>query len=238
MRNAFASEVTAIAREDERVVLLSGDIGNRLFNDFKQHCDARFLNCGIGEANMISMAAGLALSGLKPITYTITTFTTLRCLEQIRLDVCWHNLPVVVVGVGCGLSYSSLNATHHALEDLAILRVLPNMTILAPADQAEVRASLRAAVAHNGPVYIRLGKKGEPKVHTSAPAFQIGKWIPVREGTDVCLLAVGNMVHVAQEAASRSTRRRSRKRSRATTWSPPSRSTASSAASAAASPSG
>lgn len=203
MRNVFASEITALAREDERIVLLSGDIGNRLFNDFKQHCDGRFLNCGVAEANMIGMAAGLALSGLRPVTYTITTFTTLRCLEQIRLDVCYHNLPVVIVGVGSGLSYSSLNATHHALEDLAILRVMPNMTILCPADQAEVKAALGAACRHDGPVYIRLGKKGEPKVHAQAPAFQIGRWIPVREGADVCLLAVGNMVSVAQEAAGR-----------------------------------
>lgn len=201
MRNAFASEVTALAAQNERVVLLSGDIGNRLFNDFKERCPGRFINCGVAEANMIGTAAGLALSGLRPITYTISTFTTLRCLEQIRLDICYHNLPVVVVGVGSGLSYSALNATHHALEDLAILRVLPNMTVLCPADQAEVRGALGAALAHDGPVYIRLGKKGEPTVHAQAPAFQIGRWIRTREGTDVCLLAVGTMVSVAVEAA-------------------------------------
>lgn len=201
MRNAFAAEVTALAKADERVVLLSGDIGNRLFNDFKAACPDRFLNCGVAEANMIGTASGLALSGLRPITYTITTFTTLRCLEQIRLDICYHNLPVVVVGVGAGLSYSALNATHHALEDLAVLRVLPNIVVLCPADQAEVHGALQAALAHNGPVYIRLGKKGEPTVHAQPPRFEIGKWIPLREGRDVCLLGVGTMAHVALEAA-------------------------------------
>jgi transketolase len=205
MRNAFASEMTALAQQDARVVLLSGDIGNRLFNDFKDKAPGRFFNCGVAEANMIGMASGLALSGLRPVTYTITTFTTLRCLEQIRLDVCYHNLPVVIVGVGAGLSYSALNATHHALEDLAILRVMPNMTILCPADQSEVRGALGAALRHDGPVYVRLGKKGEPKVHATAPAFEIGRWIPLREGADACLLAVGTMASVAQEAAERLT---------------------------------
>ncbi len=127
MRNAFARELTRLAAEDERVVLLMGDIGNRLFDDFKARFPERFFNCGVAEANMMSTAAGMALCGLRPVVYTIVPFVTTRCLEQIRVDVCYHHAPVVIVGVGGGLSYASLGATHHACEDIALLRVLPGM---------------------------------------------------------------------------------------------------------------
>jgi len=201
MRNAFAAEVTALASEDERIVLLSGDVGNRLFNDYKARFPGRFFNCGVAEANMTSMAAGMALCGLRPITYTITPFATTRCLEQIRVDVCYQNVPVIIVGVGGGLSYAGLGATHHSMEDIALLRVLPNMTVICPGDAVEVRLALRAAVKHKGPVYIRLGKKNEPVVHEQDPEFVIGKGIVVREGSDVCLLSTGNMLPVAVQAA-------------------------------------
>src|SRR5215831_3850488 len=112
MRDAFAAELTALAVEDKRIVLLSGDIGNRLFDNYKARFSQRFLNCGVAEANMISMAAGMALCGMRPVAYTITPFITTRCLEQIRVDVCYHNVPVVIVGVGGGLSYASLGGTH------------------------------------------------------------------------------------------------------------------------------
>lgn len=159
MRNAFAAEITEISATDDKIVLLSGDIGNRLFNSFKEKFSNRFYNCGVAEANMTSMAAGMAACGLKPVTYTITPFNTIRCLEQIRVDVCYHNLPVVIVGVGSGLSYANLGATHHSCEDIALLRVLPNMTVICPADAVEVRLALRAALNYGRPVYIRLGKK-------------------------------------------------------------------------------
>ena len=142
MRNAFADEVTRLATEDERVVLLSGDIGNRLFDKYKALAPDRFFNCGVAEQNMTGMAAGLALSGLRPITYTITPFVTTRCLEQIRVDVCYHNVPVVICGVGAGLSYAGLGATHHSNEDVAFLRSLPNMSVMAPGDPAEARSLL------------------------------------------------------------------------------------------------
>lgn len=122
MRNAFASEITELASACESLVLLSGDIGNRLFNDFRKKCPERFFNCGVAEANMTSLAAGMALCGLRPFTYTITPFATTRCLEQIRVDACYHKVPVTIVGVGAGLSYSTLGATHHACEDIAFLR--------------------------------------------------------------------------------------------------------------------
>jgi len=203
LRNAFAEELTAIAAEDPRVVLLSGDIGNRLFDAFKAGAPDRFFNCGVAEANMISVAAGLAMSGLRPVAYTIVPFVTTRCLEQIRVDLCYQRQNVVLAGVGGGLSYASLGATHHSLEDIGFLRLLPEMTVVCPGDALEVRGALRAALAHDGPVYLRLGKKGEPVVHRQPPDFTIGKSITVRDGDEVALLAVGNVLPLACEAAER-----------------------------------
>src|SRR5262245_50146263 len=168
MRNAFADELTKLGRADDRVVMLSGDIGNRLFDKFKDACPDRFYNCGVAEANMMGVAAGMALSGLRPVAYTITPFITTRCLEQIRVDVCYHNVPVTIVAVGAGMAYASLGPTHHACEDISLLRSLPNMKVVCPADAHEVRAAMRAAMHQDGPVYIRLGKKGEPNVHAQA----------------------------------------------------------------------
>jgi transketolase len=203
MRDAFADEITSLSAADERVVLLSGDIGNRMFDRLKAGAPERFYNCGVAEANMMSVAAGLGLSGLRPVVYTITPFTTTRCYEQIRVDVCYHRSPVIIVGTGSGLSYASLGPTHHSLEDIAILRALPGMTVFCPCDAQEVRAGLRAALQHDGPVYIRLGKKGEPKIHSDIPALTLGKSITVRAGNDVCLLATGNIMPLALEAADR-----------------------------------
>jgi transketolase len=203
MRNAFASEMTEICRQNAKAVLLVGDIGNRLFDKLKEASPGRFFNCGVAEANMIGVGAGMALSGLRPVAYTITPFITTRVLEQIRVDVCYHNVPMVIVGVGGGLSYAALGPTHHALEDIAFLRALPNMTILCPADAMEVRACLRAAMAHDGPVYIRLGKKGEPVVHAEIPKIAIGRSLHIRPGSDVRILVVGNLLPVALEAADR-----------------------------------
>ena len=201
MRNAFASELMALAEEDERIVLLSGDIGNNLFNAFKERFPQRFINCGAAEANMTGVAAGMALAGLRPVTYTIAAFNPGRCAEQVRLDICLHNLPVVVVGVGAGLSYASLGPTHHALEDVAWMRSVPNMTVVCPGDAMEVRCALRAAVELGTPVYLRLGKKNEPVVHEVRPPFTLGKGIVLRPGKDACLLAVGTIVPVALQAA-------------------------------------
>jgi transketolase len=201
MRNRFAAELTAMADRDERVVLLSGDIGNRLFDEFKERHGDRFLNCGVAEANMMGMAAGLAMSGLRPFVYTITPFVTTRCLEQIRVDVCYHHVPVTIVGVGGGLSYAGLGATHHSCEDIAFLRALPGMTVVCPADAHEVGGAMRAALGQDGPVYVRIGKKGEPTVHDSAPDFELGKALTLREGDTVTVLATGNVVPMALEAA-------------------------------------
>lgn len=194
MRDAFAKEITRLAQEDPRIVLLSGDIGNRLFDPFKAAVPDRFFNCGVAEANLMGMAAGMAMNGMRPIAYTITPFITARCYEQIRVDVCYHAVPVVIVGVGAGLSYASLGATHHSLEDLAILRVLPGMTILCPADAHEVRALLPQVFNLPGPVYFRLGKKGEPLVHAQQPELKIGEAIALRRGSEVCIVATGTIM--------------------------------------------
>lgn len=201
MRNAFAAELGALAAADPRVVMLSGDIGNRLFDAFKERFPTRFYNCGVAEANMMGMAAGLAMSGLRPIAYTIAPFVTSRCFEQIKIDVAYHRAPVTIVGVGAGLSYASLGPTHHSFEDIAILRTLPNLAIVCPGDALEVGVALRAAVAHDGPVYLRLGIKGEPVVHGAPPAFAIGRAIEVRAGGDVALLSTGNVLPAVRDAA-------------------------------------
>lgn len=201
MRNAFAEEITLLATEDKRIVMLPADIGNRLFDKYKEQFPDRFYNCGVAEADTISIAAGMAFCGLRPVAYTINSFITTRCFEQIRVDVCCNNLSVIIVGVGGGLSYSSLGVTHHSCEDIAIMRVLPNMTVICPGDAFEVRAAIRAALKHKGPVYIRLGKKGEPLVHKEVPNFKIGKGIVINEGNDICLLSTGNMLPTAMQVA-------------------------------------
>jgi len=194
MRNAFADEITKLAGCDDRVVMLSADIGNRLFDKFKAQYPDRFYNCGVAEANMISLAAGLASCGLRPVCYTIAPFVTARCFEQIRVDVCYHEMPVLIVGTGAGLSYASLGATHHSLEDLCIMRVLPGMRVVAPADAMELRSCLRAALKSENPVYLRIGKKGEPLVYPEPPPFAFGVWRELLPGARVCFLSTGNMI--------------------------------------------
>jgi len=201
MRNAFADEVTTLAASDPRITLLSGDIGNRMFDTFKEKNSGRFFNCGIAEANMMGTAAGMALSGLRPIIYTIAPFTTSRCYEQIRVDACYHCLPIIIVGTGAGLTYAELGPTHHSCEDLAMMRILPNMTVLAPADEIELRQGLRAALQLNSPIYIRIGKKGEPIIAKKDTSFKLGHSITVRDGTDICLIGTGTLLPVVLQAA-------------------------------------
>lgn len=200
MRNAFARTMTELAEERDDVCLLSGDIGNRMFDRYKEVAPTRFLNCGIAEANMMSMAAGIGLSGLRPVVYTITPFTTTRCLEQIRTGVAYHEAPVVIVGTGSGLSYAELGATHHSLEDMAILRSIPNMRVCAPADSSELVAQLRQAITEGKPTYIRIGKKGEPDLFGQGASLGIGKANLLETGNDILLLGVGPIVAEALKA--------------------------------------
>jgi transketolase len=201
MRNAFADEITKLARAREDIVLLSGDIGNRLFDKFKEVAPGRFFNCGVAEANMVGVAAGMAASGLRPVCYTIASFLTYRVIEQIRLDLGYHHQKVILVGTGSGLSYASLGSTHHSVEDMGMLRLIPGLAVLAPGDEKELRPALRAAFDYPGPVYIRIGKKGEPVVHETEPKVEIGKALRLLEGKDAWILALGNMLPLAMEAA-------------------------------------
>ena len=201
MRNAFAEEMTRVAATDKRIVVLSGDIGNKLFDKLKAVDEKRFYNCGIAEANMMGVAAGMAMSGLRPFVYTITPFTTTRCFEQIRVDVCYHHAPVVIVGTGSGLSYSELGPTHHSLEDMAILRTLPGMRVVAPCDAAELRQALHETLKDDSPTYIRIGKKGEADIHVSEPKLRLGRVLIIRPGSDIALLCAGNMMAETLKAA-------------------------------------
>jgi transketolase len=194
MRDSFSDELTALAGSDPRIVLLMGDIGNHMFDRFKELYPDRFFNCGIAESNMISVAAGLAMSGFRPFVYTFSAFDIGRPFEQIRIDLAFQNLPVVIIGLGGGLTYSSLGPTHYICEDLAITRVLPHMKVVCPADSMETRAAIRAALLANGPVYIRIGKKKEPSIYPAPPDMVIGKGITLSEGTDVCILGVGTLL--------------------------------------------
>jgi transketolase len=201
MRDAFAQEMTRLAAERTDLTLLSGDIGNRMFDRYKQVAPERFLNCGIAEANMMSVAVGMALSGMRPVIYTITPFTTTRCLEQIRVGVSYHQAPVVIVGTGSGLSYAELGPTHHSLEDMAILRTLPGMNVVAPADSAELVAQLQEALESPHPTYMRIGKKGEPALHGRSSELGIGKANLLRDGTDLLVIGVGPILGEAVRAA-------------------------------------
>ena len=201
MRDAFAREMSSLAAQRTDVTLLSGDIGNRMFDRYKEVAPERFFNCGIAEANMMSLAAGMALSGLRPVIYTITPFTTTRCLEQIRVGVAYHQAPVVIVGTGSGLSYAELGPTHHSLEDMAILRTLPGINVLAPADSTELVAQLREALDSPHPTYMRIGKKGEPPLHAEKALLGIGKAHLLRDGTNLLLVGVGPILGEALQAA-------------------------------------
>ena len=203
MRNAFADEVTRLAKEDPRVILLSGDIGNRLFDKLRAQSPNQFLNCGVAEQNMMGVAAGMGLCGLRPIVYTIAPFTTSRCLEQIKVDVAYHEAPVIIVGTGSGLSYASLGPTHHSLEDFAILRAIPNIQIIAPWDAASTRACLRMALQNNKPTYIRIGKKGEADLCKDQSVPKIGSGLTLVRGTQLCIIAVGTVAHEVRLAANR-----------------------------------
>ena len=195
MRDAFARALTEAAATRSDICLLSGDIGNRMFDRFKEVAPDRFFNCGIAEANMMSVASGMALSGLRPVVYTITPFTTTRCLEQIKIGVAYHGAPVVIVGTGSGLSYAELGATHHSLEDIAVLRSLPGLNIVCPADAEELIGVLNEALGSDRPTYIRLGKKGEPGVNSKMASFGIGRANVLRKGDDILLMGIGPLLN-------------------------------------------
>lgn len=194
MRTAFIQSLLELARTDPRIMLITGDLGFGVVTTFAEQLPAQFVNAGVAEQNMTGMAAGMALSGKIVFTYSIANFPVMRCLEQIRNDVCYHRANVRITAIGGGMAYGSLGPSHHATEDIAVTRALPNLTIIAPGDPVETRLAVRALVAHQGPAYLRLGRADEPEVHFTEPAFAIGKAILVRDGRDVTLISTGGML--------------------------------------------
>ena len=197
MRTLFQKKITELAKKRDDIVLLSGDIGNKMFDDFKQIAPERFINCGIAEASMMSVAGGLALSGLRPVVYTITPFVTARCFEQAKISVGYHEANVVIIGTGSGLSYAELGATHHSLDDISIMGSIPNMRVLAPCDPNQLGFYLDEALNLNGPTYIRIGKKGEPIITSEISEIRIGKSNIIKEGNDILILGIGPIINEA-----------------------------------------
>jgi transketolase len=201
MRTAFIETLVQIAEQDPRVWLLTGDLGYSVLEKFSNRFPERYLNAGVAEQNMIGVAAGLALTGKIVFVYSIANFPTLRCLEQVRNDVCYHQLNVKIVAVGCGLAYGGHGYTHHGVEDLGVMSLLPHMTVMAPGDPVEARWATRTLVEKPGPGYLRLGKAGEPVVHKSEPVFEFGKAVQVLDGHQGTLISTGGMLDMAVRAA-------------------------------------
>ena len=178
MRNAFISELMTAAECNKKIALVVGDLGYGVVEPFADRFPDRFFNAGVAEQNMM----GLASEGFHVFVYSIANFPTFRCAEQIRNDVDYHQLPVTVVAVGGGLAYGNLGYSHHAVQDYALMRVLPHMLIAAPGDPLEVQACMRYLMDNPQPSYLRLGKAGEPRVHADIPVVQPGQWLPVRSG--------------------------------------------------------
>jgi transketolase len=203
MRTAFLDALYELAKADRRIVFVTGDLGFSVVERFQAELPDQFVNAGVAEQNMTSLAAGMALMGKTVFTYSIANFPTLRCLEQVRNDVCYHEANVKVVAVGGGFTYGAMGASHHATEELGVMRMLPGMVVVAPADPIEARAATRAIVAHQGPCYIRLGKAGEPNVHPGPIDFQLGRAIRLRDGGDLTLVSTGGMLGTAVAVADR-----------------------------------
>lgn len=196
MRTRFFADLVEAARSDPDLVLMTGDLGFGVVEPFVEACPEQFINAGVAEQNMTGMAAGIALAGSKVFTYSIANFPTLRCLEQIRNDIAYHGADVTVVAVGGGLAYGALGMSHHATEDLSIMRSIPGMAVAAPGDAAETSAVLTDLLTRGGPAYLRLGKAGEPVVHAGAVTVPRGTSLRLHEGEDVCLVTTGGMLPV------------------------------------------
>ena len=201
MRQACLNMVYELAKEDKRILFIGSDLGVGTLDQFKEEMPDRFYMEGISEANVVGMATGLALEGKIPYVNTIATFLTRRCFEQLVLDVCLHNVNVRLIGNGGGLVYAPLGPTHLAIEDIAILRAIPNMTIVAPADADEMRRFMPLTPGHQGPIYIRLAKGYDPIVTNDEVPFVIGKAIPMRQGSDALIVTTGITLKAALDAS-------------------------------------
>lgn len=202
MRRAFAEALCDLAAQRDDIVLIYGDLGFSVLEPFRERFSGRSFNAGVAEQNMMGMAAGLAAAGKTVLTYSIANFAVTRCLEQFRNDVCYHNLPVIAVSVGAGVSYGSQGYTHHGIEDIGFTRTLPHVAVVSPGDAMETRWALCHLIARGGPACLRLGKGGEPLVHAQVPDAAFGKALMLRDaGSDVTILAHGGILAEAQGAA-------------------------------------
>lgn len=194
MRDTCVQTLMEIARQDKRVMLLTADLGFGVLTPFAETFPEQYLNVGVAEQNMTGVATGLALEGKIVFTYSIGNFPTLRCLEQIRNDVCYHNANVKIVCIGGGFCYGPLGISHHATEDLAIMRALPHMKVMAPGDLTETRLITQMAYETSGPCYLRLGRGGEAKIHQADLSFSLGRGIPLFPEGEVALLSTGGIL--------------------------------------------
>lgn len=203
MRNTFAKTFYEAAKTDSRLCLVVADISPAgSMEEFRKEYPKRFINAGVAEQIMIGMCASMAMRGLKPFAYTIATFALFRPYEFIRDDLCYQGLPVTVVGVGGGVTYSTLGGTHHAMEDIAIASALPNMRVIAPCDPEETNAAAQWCIKQEeGPVYLRLGKAGEPVITDKAPPFEFSKVRTIRSGRDALILGYGSILKMGIDAA-------------------------------------
>jgi transketolase len=198
MRTAFITQLIEEAKTNEKIFLLVGDLGYSVVEPFADLFPDRFLNVGIAEQNMTGLAAGLAKEGYNVFTYSIGNFPTLRCLEQIRYDICYHNLSVKIVSVGGGYAYGPLGASHHTTEDLAVMRVLPNMNVCAPADPIEAKEATSLFSKLLQPGYLRLGKAGENILHSHSTIKDITKVLEIRSGQNTAILSTGGILSEAK----------------------------------------
>lgn len=204
MRDAFSNALVRLALADPKVLLLTGDHGYALFDEFRKRCPDQYINAGIAEQNMVGMAAGLARLGFRPFVYGLAAFVPIRTVEQIKLDIAHDDLPVVLLGDGAGFVYSHLGTSHQSTEDIACTRAIPGLDVLSPSDRFEMKASMDYAYAANGPVYLRMGKSDRGDVHAGAiEALRAGGLLQVRAGRAdrPGLIATGSMVRTAVDVA-------------------------------------
>lgn len=200
MRNAFVKTLLEIAKNDKNVYIITGDLGFGVLKPFWDELPNQIINAGVAEQNMTSIAAGLAMQGKTVYTYSIGNFPTLRCIEQIRNDCAYHNANVKIVCVGGGFVYGSLGMSHHATEDIAMMRALPDVTVLAPGDLVEAEYATRAIYEHQGTCYLRLGRGGERRIHEKLDGFTIGKAIEIQKGEKVAVFSTGAIYDEVNEA--------------------------------------
>lgn len=200
MRDTFVKTLVEIAKEDKNIELVTGDLGFGVLKPFWEQLPNQFTNAGIAEQNMTTVAAGMALEGKTVFTYSIGNFPTLRCLEQIRNDCAYHNANVKIVCIGGGFVYGSLGMSHHATEDIAVLRALPDVVVMAPGDLVEAQEATKAIAQYKGTCYLRLGRGGEKRIHDCIEHFQIGKAIRVHDGEKVAIFSTGAIFEEVQGA--------------------------------------